>query len=601
VRTVSSNFGFAFGPTSAPTSHNATPTREIDEPPAKRRKTILSNEIVAIESIATAIADVPKSKKFAKARRKVDLEYGDPCQATAAADDSFIAGLGARRAAIAKSKAKKTPVTKRNATTQSKAKEIIATNSKPAIERLETQAATLTRPRRRAAATAASKVANGFEEEAIPIDMKRRIPQASNKYGRSRGREVMVEQKTGCEDEKRGLPDDASEAPVKVAAKKRGTGRKLKARNDTTVPEQIVNVAIDGARDELAASVAVWRDDEAAVHKEMCSQKPASRNAPKANKKQKPPAKRTRLKTEAAPSTELSAQSSSDMATDCDCKDAMRTASSRSTKASRTQRQAFAETNMNITMRSASPEKLPPDALKESTFQEPKPKELASAPAPIRPLLPLTTKPEPKRRKLNIKRDAVATTNQRSEPTANIQSQIGDLSGIKGSKQTSLDQAPWAAKTVASAAHRSRGATTVTQRRRNFMHEAKDDAGVETVASCEISTTPVVNDPNMRNILEGEKVDRCAPADARGEDVDWLFAPQQANFPKSTTSKSKSGSTMKSRKFKMPEMDLDDLLSNIATFAQEKTQPGAVVVQGMSLFAGGERISRGGARKRAKV
>jgi hypothetical protein len=58
---------------------------------------------------------------------------------------------------------------------------------------------------------------------------------------------------------------------------------------------------------------------------------------------------------------------------------------------------------------------------------------------------------------------------------------------------------------------------------------------------------------------------------------------------------------MKSRKFKMPEMDLDDLLSNIATFVQEKTQPGAVVAQDMSLFAGGERRSRSGARKRAKA
>ena len=44
IRTVSTNFGFAFGSQSEETSSNATPTRAIDEPRAKRRKTILSNE-----------------------------------------------------------------------------------------------------------------------------------------------------------------------------------------------------------------------------------------------------------------------------------------------------------------------------------------------------------------------------------------------------------------------------------------------------------------------------------------------------------------------------------------------------------------------------
>jgi hypothetical protein len=531
--------------------------------------------------------DVPKRKKFAKARRKVDLENDDPCQATAAADDSFIASLGARRAAIAKSKAKETP----------------ATNNKSSVEILESQAATLTRPRRRAAATAASKVAEECEEEAIPVDKKRRVPEANSAYGRSRKRDIFVEQVFGSGSAEPVLPNDASEGPVKVVPKKRGTGRKRKARDETAVPEQIVNVVVDGGRDELAASVAVRRDDEPAAHKETCSQKRASRNAPKANKQQKPPSKRTRPKTlEAAPSTELSAQSPSGMATDGDCKHARRIASSRSTKATHTQRQALAETNMNITMRSASPEKLPPNVLKESTFREPNSKELASASAPNRSPLPSTMRPEPKRRKLNIKRDAVATTNQRSEPTANIQSQTGDLSKIKGSNKTSLDQAPWAATTVASAADRSRCAATVAQRRRNLMHEAKEDAAVETVSPYKTSIAPAGDDPNVRNVLQGERSDQCAPANARDEDVDWLFAPQpRAHFPKSTTSNSKRGSTMKSRKFKMPEMDLDDLLSNIATFVQEKTQPGAVVAQDMSLFAGGERRSRGGTRKRAKV
>ena len=645
VRTVSSNFGFAFGSFSAPNSSGATSTHEVQEPPSKRRKTILSNEVVAAGFTVLENVDAPKSKKNAKSRRKLDLECEDSPQTATVADDSFIATLGARKASIAKSKAKKTPVTKKPAVVRNKAKETPAKSTRPAVEILESQPATVSRPRRRAAATAASKVTEGFEGEAIRVDKKRRVPAANDKYGRLQQRDAVVEEQfdrggaelalpdaaaaevakvapkkraTGrqrktnpaieeeiaCSNAELVRPVDASQDLVEVAPKKRGRDRKRKARDEDPVLEQIVNVAVDEEGDELAASVAARRSDEGVIHKNVRSQKPASRDMHMANEKNERPANRSRQKVvEAARRTASSAVPPSDAASDVDSKHTRRPASSRRTKTTLTQRQPLAETNMNITMRSASPEKLPQDAPKESTFQEPKPKELASAPAQNQIHLPdarSPTKSGSKRRKFDIKRDAVATTNQCSEPTANIKSQTEDLSEIKNSKQSSLDQAPWAAKTVASAADQGRGAATLGQRRRNLIREAKEDAVAETVSPCETLNAPVGDGPNVRDITQGATIDQCA-ADAGDEDVDWLFAPQpQANAPKLTISKLKKGSGMKSRKFKMPEIDLDDLLSNIATFAQEKTKPGALVSQNVRLFASGERKSRGGTRKRAK-
>ena len=623
VRTVSSNFGFAFESISAPSSQDATATREFDEPPAKRRKTMLSSEVVVIESTVTKSVDVSKSKKTAKTRRKLDLENDDLDQANAVEEDSFIAVLGKKRTTVAETQPNKMPATKRIATATGKAKEVAATSSKAVVDIHETQAATVSRPRRRAAASGASRVAEGLEAETMANEKKRQVIEESKKRGRSRKKDVVVEQETGCGSAEVVVPVDSSEAApkkraigrkrkakdedavleqvadvaveeqtlvdseaqVKVAPNRtRGTVRELKVRDEEFAPEQTVNLAVDQDRDKLAEGVALRQADDTATHKDMRSQKSASRNAPKATKDQ-PPRKRTRQNvTEVAPCTESCADSPADVAGDGDPNDTRRKVSSRSTKTMRTQRQPLAETNMNITMRSASPEKLPREVSKASTFQEPESnaKKRTRTPASHQPL-PRPEKPDSRRRKLTIKCDAVENTSQ------------GD------SKQTSLDPTP---TTAASAADHASGAPTAVKRRRNLMHDAMEDAGAGIVSSCESLTAiaPVVNEPNVRNFHQGEKADRCESSGAGDEDVDWLFAPQpQSSFPKSTTSKVTRGSAVKKRKFKMPEMDLDDLLSNIATFAQEKTMPGAVVAKDMKLFAGSEKKPRGVGRKKAKV
>lgn len=104
-RTVNIDFGFSFAGFSAPTSQEATPVVSSSEPPVKRRKTIA--EEVGIgkdaehENGSVVATDRRAGTKAARAKRRFVVNHDDELAACrnasrAGDEDSFVAGLGTK-------------------------------------------------------------------------------------------------------------------------------------------------------------------------------------------------------------------------------------------------------------------------------------------------------------------------------------------------------------------------------------------------------------------------------------------------------------------------------------------------------------------------
>jgi hypothetical protein len=596
VRTVSSNFGFAFGTSSAPTSSDATPTREIEAPPAKRRKTILSNELVVAEHTVERPVIAPKSTRAVKSRRRLPVDdFDEKAQSEAVtADDSFLAGLETKKARTAKTKAKKTPTPAHEAP----------------VEVANVRSAASGRPRRLAAATAASKVSEGFEEEAAPIDRKRRDAAPIQKKSR---KNQVFQAEEGCvlEDSIKG--DDAATEPKRPLPKKQTAGRKRKAAVLDVVDE----------KDELAASVAVrGKGDTTSDENDKPEQALASKPAPKlrtgkgvrTEKKHKQNGKESTVQTRSS-EDDFSHSIQQPPAVD------IGPPTSPQSKRIPRRRQPLAEANMNITSRSSSPEKMQQDGSKLPIKPAPK----SSRPSQSLPSSQKITKPaNNKRRKLNVQRDAGQDTTKSPATVLQPDSRADTVVPVTtDSKETPVDRASRLANVSRPlrSANQSRSAGTTAKCRINLnKSENVEHTGAKRGVAKQTSTTLAQEDeagrsprielrgnnaettklPNVRNSTKGNgNAAACRLDGAEDEDVDWLFAPQPQASTALKPSAAKSKAATASWKFKMPEMDLDDLLSNIATFAQVKPTSVPAVAHN-SLFHSLEK-GRGGGRKKAKV
>ena len=535
----------------------------------------------------------PKSTKVVKSRRRPALDdFEEKAQSNAVtADDSFLAGLKTKKARTAKTKTKKTPTVAHEAP----------------VEVVNARSAASGRTRRLAAATAASRVAEGFEEEAAPIDKKRRDAAPIQKTFRSRKNQVFqAEEVCVLEDSIKGV--SSATDPKRPLPKKQTAGRKRKAAVLDVVDE----------KDELAASVAVRGQsntirDQNDKTEQALAPKPASKSRNKrgvrVERKHKQSGKESTVQTRS------SEDNSSHSIHQPPIEDIGPPPSPRNKRMPR-KRQPLAEPNMNITIRSSSPEKMPQDHPKLPVKPPPK----SSTPSQGLPHHQKVTKPANKRRKLNVQRDAGEDATR--SPAAILQPEPNSQKGLrihdtKGSKQSLMDNVSGSAN----ASRSNRSAKTAAQPQTNFNKSEKvEHSGAKRGVSKQSSTTLAQEDGpgpgrfstnelrgnsagtmkprNVRNSTKGEENAAASrPDGAEDEDVDWLFAPQpQARVPKASTAKSKG--TAASRKFKMPEMDLDDLLSNIAAFAQAKSTSVPACAQN-GLFHGQEK-GRGGGRKKAK-
>ena len=537
----------------------------------------------------------PKSTKVVKSRRRLALDdFEEKAQSNAVtADDSFLAGLKTKKARTAKTKTIKKPPPAREVP----------------VEVVNVRSAASGRTRRLAAATAAARVAEGFEEEAAPIDRKKRDAAPIQKTSKSRKNRVpQAEEGFVLEDSIKG--DSAATDRKRPLPKRQTAGRKRKAAVLDVVDE----------KDELAVSVAVrGRSDTTRDQNANWEQALAPKPAPKSRTKMGVRAERKHKQNgkELTVQTRSSEDNSSHSIQQPPIADIGPPPSPRNKRMSR-KRQPLAAADMNITIRSSSPEKMPQDHPKLPVKPPPK----SSTPSQGLPHHQKVTKPANKRRKLNVQRDAGEDATR--SPAAILQPEPNSQKGLrihdtKGSKQSLMDNVSGSAN----ASRSNRSAKTAAQPQTNFNKSEKvEDSGAKRGVSKQSSTTLAQEDGpgpgrfstnelrgnsagtmkprNVRNSTKGEENAAVSqPDSAEEEDVDWLFAPQpQARVPKTSTAKSKSKGATASRKFKMPEMDLDDLLSNIATFAQAKTTSVPAFADN-GLFHGQEK-GRGGGRKKAK-
>lgn len=608
VRSVSTNFGFAFGSSSVPTSSDATPTREVDEPSAKRRKTLLVNEITLVEPQVENLVEAMESKKFVKSRRRFPVEDEDmrPQQSP---DDSFVAVFGSKKFASKKIENK----------SKRKTKVEHVAPIEDAIELVEPRAATTGRPRRRAAATAALRVTAGLEEEARPVDKKRGDPKLAKRTAQPRGKNLVNDTKTAREGTDDHQLDNTSAAPNEAFPKKRAHARKRKVSNDDNTAQQIVGSTISDDGEELAASVAVRRYENHAIHVDgLGNWEPTSKLGSRS--KSKRPAAKTRKRessAEAAVQTLPSAQHLRDHAQANSAKDAKLMASETVVGEPRTKRQPLAQTDMNVAMLPASPEKTMQKLSNPATNTNRKSRHQAKT------LKIPARRPENKQRKLNVKLDTDATVDQTDGTSSQLTS--AHHPELEVPEQSSLG---WAAKTSPRDADHRQDVSTFGLRRANSIHEvAKPKPNAKALSFRQISaerniqnidvdiagladyahptgppssTAPLPRvTKNIKHGMKGE--DKIPPIGGHEEeDVDWLFEPQlQAHLPKLKGAKSKSGSRQaRTSKFKMPEVDLDDLLSNIAIFAQEKPRQG---IQETSLLCGRQRTGLDRKSRKARV
>ena len=560
----------------------------------------------------------PKSTKAVKSRRRLPVDDFEekPRVNAPAADDSFLAVVETKTAITATSKAKKT----------------LAAASEPPIEVVKVQSAPRGRPKRVAATIAASKVTEGLEEEAARIDRKRREAEPIRKTTKSRRKVLEMDggrvlensvEDDGVATEPRRPPPKKQNDGVAIYAKrslpkKQAAGRKRKA----------APLDVD-EKDELAVSVAQrGKGDIASDRIDTPEQSLSSKSAPK-SKTTKGSRIERNPKQNGKHST-VQTQLSMDDSLLLDQQpleeyDIPLTAPQRTKIPSK--RRPLAEADMNIIIRSSSPEKVPQEGPKLPIKPAPKssrPCEGLTSPEKI-------TRPTNKRQKLDVQRDAGEDRNQSPVTILQPDSQADPVvPDAKDLKQSLLDRAPRSVN-VAGSANQSRSAATVAKRGSKLNKpENVEQIGAKKGTSKQSSTAQTQDDqadrasrsqlrgndveiislPNAKTSTsarvdhynkpsEGtEEAPASRPGDAEDEDVDWLVAPQ----PHATTalkSSAKSKRVNASSRWKMPEIDLDDLLSNIATFAHAKTASGPGVAQN-GLFHSHEQ-GEGGRRKRAKV
>ena len=621
IRTVSTNFGFAFGSQSEETSSNATPTRAIDEPRAKRRKTILSNESMTSEAAVFKSVKAESVKRATKSRRRFPLDDDDvrTQPEPIADDDSFVAVLGNKKTLNKKAKIK----SKIHTTAEA------AEKQKQPTESVEDSATTVPRPRRRAAAAAASRVAEGFEEEHISVDKKRQDSEPAKRASKSRKKDVVARSTPESSTKFDNQHDDIATTTAKALPRKRAVTRKRKVPKEECVIESEVVQAVDLQTGELATNVALPTQNGTTRSRDHSN---LTKIAPKRgckSKGRKPAVKKRKRKSsmDAAERRQASTEHLSDAAPNSLAERQETFALNRAESKTRQKRHPLAEADMNITERSSSPEKAMQTASKEP---DPLPKKNSRQPAKTLEHVPSSRSRTvaSKKHKLNIKLETIENENQnagtdsRGEHLKDLSSYTTQLAQNTRAGQGSLD---WPATHDTRSADQQQGISTATQRRGNLIDnlaDAKTSQSTQPFAepkaqatkapsgsskarpiSCEAGASASAHTvgPNVNRTAAkcADTVAEMRATEVREEDVDWLFAPQfQATAPKRPGVKAKSGNVgSKSSKFKMPEMDLDDLLSNIASFAQDESMPGT---KNMTLFASGQQKPRCGSRKNAK-
>jgi hypothetical protein len=586
----------------------------------KRRKTTVSNEYMISETVLLKSTKASSVKRVNKSRRRFPLEDDDVRlhPGPMAEDDSFVAVLGNRKTLNKKTKIKN----------KQERKAEVVENQKKTTASIEDPAATVTRPRRRAAAAASSKVAEGFEEEQTSIDKKRQDPEPAKRASKSRQKNLVAQVTTQSKTTFDKQPDNITATTTKALPEKRAVTKKSKVTMKKSVVEDEVVQAVNSGTDELAENITLpMQDANTSSHEYADVTEVAPKTVSKSKGRKRPVKKRKRKSSmDGVKPTQAFTENLSDAILNTTAEGQEMFEPNREGGKTRQTWQPLAEADTNMTVRSLSPEKAVQASPKDTKTL---PGKTSRQRAKILEY-PDSSRPEraaSRKRKLNIKLDTIETLNQNAGTESSGEHLKGlsapaHFAGSKDAEQSSLDRA---AIHKPRAADQRQGIATAALRRGNLNEDqgnAKISHSTQVFRQITARAIKTLNDGRRARPISCE-ARACTPVhyvgpsvhkttvkcankftemrekEAGEEDVDWLFEPEsQATAPKAACVKSKSGNVeSKSSKFKMPEMDLDDLLSNIASFAQDKSMPRA---ENMKLFAGGQQKPRSGSKKKAK-
>ena len=589
ARTISSNFGFAFASSSFPSSSDATPTREVQQLPAKRRKTIVQNEIRAEEHVEAEATDVTKIAKIVKARRPLSIkdEHAERKQDDVMDDDSFIVGLNRKR------------------TAKRKAKEALSQSTNiPAPVDVEKQKA-VTRPRKQqesgsAALKGAGPVVDVIEqmtEETLNVNHTKK-PRATRK------RDVPAQAQRERTSEETVQLDHNLESTTKIAPRRRAAGWAPGARNTKAVEQEIA--------EQTLRQISPKRPDHAEVTEE-------DDIAPPSNAKSKP-SSTSRAKKSTTKAKNSTTTSSKEPQHAAKKGEPERAQSPQDVQMPSKRRLPLVQTDANIIMRARTSEKLS----KEDTSAAPSPPRNASG---RRSKDTSKTKAKTRTQRSNYKvcpdtGNPAKCSGEQSLPDSKELVQAVDAEDRE--RTTSRRRSPKPSTQGSNKKHDE--AVTSGKSRRKRMEdrgdqelapsgssEARSDSDVlhkVGTASCKVSTSVEQTSAIVQPVDEAKQAAKApkAPSSKKAtesnkmedDDLDWLLAPQvQAVAPKAIAAKPRTmtSNSKTSRKKALPDIDLDDLLSNIAAFASEKAQPGRALASNIDLFHDSKQKARGGRQK----
>ena len=252
---------------------------------------------------------------------------------------------------------------------------------------------------------------------------------------------------------------------------------------------------------------------------------------------------------------------------------------SRKRAAAHTQREPLTETNTNLAMRSESPEK---------------PSREDRAPKQIRPTsvtgeqnhLTTTNRPQKpsKRSKLHVHRH---DDGEEQQPRTSVPEPLPE---IKKDLTRHADVVLKATETTTSAP----GTTPASGRR--LFSQLQDPAGND-AKKATVLPIPTRN-PKRKDRVDAAtttrdvgnvRLESHTVGTAGDEDVDWLFAPQKSvREPRAAARRTCLASKVRDSRRDVSDIDLDDLLSNIASFAREQTISGPVMGGGDALTVVGK-------------
>lgn len=614
-RPVAASFGFAFE-FGAPSSSEPV---AVEEPPSKRRKTAIhdTDGVPIVGQVEVTPARRPEqttggdrtiiaSRKPAKSRRRLPADAVEDVAEDAAKTASNVGGDDSF---IIQAKSKRKP-TRRTKVAQEGAIEVEDADA-PLPQ------PTKTRPGRRAAITATMKVTEGFAEEAAPVDKKRREPAPVTATRRARKKQAVVEGEQ-VETEAQLVTEEvpAEEIKPEVDALPVTPPRTLAATTKGRKPRACRRKAAPKKATKTTRALEVIREGQRASTGDIEMQSPKSVRCDPGFVTEVKPMAISPTRTSSTPrrplvETDVNAfrPSMSPEKFDKECK----TATKRKRPAARSKNVLEAEAKgRDENVRNAKGSKKrklqverddTPDgnAGAESGFRMEEGLELDSTTRTPRgaavesnlraeeTLAPSVSRSPSgatrgaggaRRRKLRVERDGVTD----GEPVTQSAVQAAELPA-PGSPSPLR---------VSTAEHSSPSAPTVQliqppaakRPRMRLDPETAEPSRRETVRTVKHKTSPGLRKQLFKRatIPEESHAEDVADSTAANveEDVDWLFAPTESRRVPASAQllKASSKPPQKRKSFaKLVDVDLDDLVTNIATFAQVRKPDAAKAVQ----------------------